>query len=469
MENKKRYSEVMTHNRMIRFALIAPIAGLLSGMWGNIQFFAVSALLIPQSLIWIIYLTYSFIDAFNDPIIGYFTDRSRKYTMKYGKRYLWIKIGVFLSPIFLILCFIVISTDVYVLTLWLILTLGIYETVLTLLEVSHNSLFPDLFREIQQRRRVSAYGGAIGGLTSIFGAIFIPVMLAIWGGATSPIAYLITTIIIVIIVYLLTIPYLKGVKETNEMREFRTHLDENGKSSSPLPEVLGRIIKDRNWIALIIANTCFVVAGACMLYGLNFFVYYYLELPIEVASIPGLAYGGVAIISVLMWIRIAKKIGVKKSYAISLFLAILGFILFFIVEELLGLTLVIAFMGVSSAANLGVVFQLAQAEAIDNASAISGKREEGTYMGVLRVFSAFSYAFQTIIFAVVTSFSGFDASLDWQDGFHQSAQAKFGLKLQMSLIPFSIIIIGFIIFVLIYNISKEKALDNVNRLIELKL
>ncbi|MFX1555403.1 MAG: MFS transporter [Promethearchaeota archaeon] len=469
MENMKRYSEVITRSRMIRFALIAPIAGLLGAMWGNIQFFAVSALLVPQSLIWIIYLIYSFVDGFNDPIIGYFTDRSKKYTLKYGKRYLWIKIGVFISPIFLILCFIAISTDILVLTLWLILLMCIFETFLTILEVSHNSLFPDLFREPQQRRKVSAYGGAIGGLTSIFGAIFIPVMLAIGGGATSPIAYLITTIIIVIIVYLLTIPYLKGVKETNEMREFRTRLDESGKSSSPLKEVLGRIIRDRNWIGLIIANTCFVIAGACMLYGLNFFVYFYLELPIQLASIPGLAYSGVAIISVFFWVKIAKKIGVKRSYTISLFLAVIGFLLFFIVEDLFVLTLVIAFMGLSSAANLGVVFQLAQAEAIDNAAANSGKREEGTYIGVLRVFSAFSYAFQTLIFAIVTAFSGFDASLDWNEGFHQSIQAKLGLKLQMSLIPFTIIIIGAILFVLTYKISKEKALENVDRLIELKL
>jgi GPH family glycoside/pentoside/hexuronide:cation symporter len=469
MEHQTKYSEIITRKRMLRFALIAPVSGLLFGMWGNVQFFAVSALKIPQSLIWIIYLTYSFIDAFNDPIIGYFTDRSRKFTLKYGKRYLWIRIGVLLGPIFLILCLIPISTNLILLTLWLILTMGIFETFLTLLEVSHNSLFPDLFREPQQRRKVSAYGGIIGGATSIFGAIFIPLMLGIWGGATSPIAYLITTLIIIIIVYLLVSPYLKGVKETDEMREFRTKLDEAGKSSSKLREVLGRIIKDRNWIALIIANTCFVIAGACMLYGLNFFVYFYLELPIQYASIPGLAYSGIAIISVLLWIRIARKIGVKKSYIISLSLAVAGFFLFFLIQDLGGLTLVIAFMGVSSAANLGVIFQLAQAEAIDNAAVLSGKREEGTYIGILRVFSAFSYASQTIIFAIVTSFSGFDANLDWADSFHQTALAKLGLKLQMSLIPLGIILIGVIVFIFMYNITKEKAFENTEKLVELNL
>ncbi|MFW9949541.1 MAG: hypothetical protein ACFFKA_05395, partial [Candidatus Thorarchaeota archaeon] len=61
------------------------------------------------------------------------------------------------------------------------------------------------------------------------------------------------------------------------------------------------------------------------------------------------------------------------------------------------------------------------------------------------------------------------ANLDWIDGFHQTPLAKLGLKLQMSLIPFFIIIIGAILFILMYKISKEKALENIDRLIELKL
>jgi len=458
-------SERLLNRRMRRFALIAPVAGLLSGMWGNIQFFAASALLIPQASIAIIYLVYSIVDAFNDPIIGYISDRSSKFTTKYGKRYPWIIIGVIATPIFLLLCFIQISTNRIISVVWLIITMAIYETFLTIHEVSHISLYPDMFREQDQRGKVNTIGAIIGGLTLIFGALFFPIMIGLWGGENEPMAYLITTIITIIIAYSIAIPYLKGVKESKEMKIFRSELDEKGRSSSPLKEVLVRIFKDRNWMAIIIANTTFVIAGACMLYGINFFVVYNLELPIENASIPGVCYSAVAIISAPIWIKIAKKIGVKKTYTISLFLNTLAFFLFFFVRNLLEMTLSLMLVGVASSASLSVIFHLAIAEAIDNATINSGKREEGTYNGVLRIFSAFSYFFQTLIFAIVGTLYGFDAAL----GTNQTNRAKLGLNIQMSLIPMFISVIGAIIFLFMYTISKEQAQENVKKLIEIGL
>lgn len=153
--NREKISKRISSKKMVQFTLIAPVAGLLSGMWGNIQFYAVHALFIPQILIAIIYLAYSIIDAINDPIIGYMTDRSKKYTAKYGKRYIWILIGVISTPILLILCFIPISTDVIISAIWLVIIMAIFETSLTLHEVSHASLYPDMFREQYQRRKVS--------------------------------------------------------------------------------------------------------------------------------------------------------------------------------------------------------------------------------------------------------------------------------------------------------------------------
>jgi Na+/melibiose symporter-like transporter len=83
----------------------------------------------------------------------------------------------------------------------------------------------------------------------------------------------------------------------------------------------------------------------------------------------------------------------------------------------------------------------------------------------LRVFSAFSYFFQTLIFAIVAIFSGYNPAL----GTRNSEIAKFGLKLQMSIIPMIILLIGAIIFVLMYKISKEDAIKNKEKLIEMGL
>ena len=87
---------------------------LLFGLWGSLQFYAVTVLLIPIFIIPVIYLIFSIVDGFNDPLIGYYTDRSKRFTEKYGKRYPWIIIGIILAPIPLILAFIPISSSVIV-------------------------------------------------------------------------------------------------------------------------------------------------------------------------------------------------------------------------------------------------------------------------------------------------------------------------------------------------------------------
>jgi len=50
---------------------------LLFGVWGNVQLYAVTVLLIPLYLIPIMYLIYSIVDSINDPLLGYYTDRSK--------------------------------------------------------------------------------------------------------------------------------------------------------------------------------------------------------------------------------------------------------------------------------------------------------------------------------------------------------------------------------------------------------
>lgn len=462
---RSKDSENISTKRMISFALGAPIGGLLFGMWGNIQFFAVVVLLIPQSIIAIIFLIYSIIDGFNDPILGYITDRSKKYTAKYGKRYLWILIGAIISPVLLILCFVPISSSVIGASIWLCIIMLLYESFRTLHEISHSSLFPDLFRDDAARRKVIWIRGIIGGISAILSAVSLPIILGALGGETSLMAYIGTTIIIVVIVYLLIIPYMKSVRESDEMKKFRADLDEIGKSTSPIIEIIKRVLKNRNWMAIVIANFSWAIAGACMLYGLNFFVVYNLELGIAYVAFPALAHSVIGIVFAPIWMKIAKKIGIKKTYTISLALNTVGFLFFFLVNSLITLTLVISFVGIATSANAGVIFTIATAEAIDDAAINSGKREEGSYFGILRVFSAFSYFFQTFIFAVVAGITGFDSAL----GLGQSDAAKFGLNFQMSIIPMFIILAGTIIFALMYKIKKEDAEANKSKLKELGL
>jgi GPH family glycoside/pentoside/hexuronide:cation symporter len=462
--SKNKYSEELNTKKILFFTLNSVISGFLFAMWGQIQFFAAAVLLIPLAIIPLIYLFYSIIDGINDPIIGYLTDRSKKFTLKFGKRFPWILIGVIFSPILLLLCFIPISSNLIVLVIWICIMMVLFESSLTLYEVNHSALFPDLFRDPAQRRKVSGIGGIIGGIIGIIAAVMIPLFIANLGGLTVT-AYIGTVLIVIIIVYILIIPYSLGVREPVEMKKFRAELDVSKKASSSVKEVLTCIFKDKNWMAIIIANFCWAIAGACSLYGLNYFVTHYLGLSIGFTAYPLLFLGTVSFLCVPIWIWISKKIGVRKAYTAGLSINIIAYFLFFFVNDLNGVILVYAFAGIGYSATYGVLFNLLWAEGIDNAAVKTCKREEGSYNGILRVFSAFSYFFQTLIFAIVAIFSGYNPAL----GTRNSEIAKFGLKLQMSIIPMIILLIGAIIFVLMYKISKEDAIKNKEKLIEMGL
>jgi GPH family glycoside/pentoside/hexuronide:cation symporter len=443
---------------MIFFSFQGIISGFLFGMWGQIQYFAVDTLLIPQLLIPLIYLVYSIVDGINDPIIGYLADRSKRFTSKFGKRFPWIIFGVIIGPIFLVFSFIQISSSIAISVIWLIIIMTVYETFMTSFEINHNALFPDLFRESSHRRKLTIIGAILGGIITIFAGALIPSLI-------SSTNYLTTVIIVVLIVYISIIPYSFGIREPAEMKSFRAELDKTDRSTSPVRDVVKRVFKDKNWMGITIAIFCWSVAGACFIYGLNFFVEHNLGLYIGDTAIPLMMLYLVGLALAPLWTWISRKIGVMNAYILGMVCVIATDFAFVFVTNLQGIIILFTFAGIGYSATFGVIARLLQAEGIDNAAVNSGKREEGTYTGILKIFTAFSYFFQTVIFAIVSGITGYDANL----GTGNSDFAKFGLKLQMSIIPMIIIVIGTIAFILMYNISKKDATENKSKLEEMNL
>ena len=144
-QQKMKFSDEISIKRMVFYSLGGISTGLLFAMWGQIQYFAATVLLIPTSVIPLIYLIYSIIDGLNDPIIGYLADKSKRFTSQFGKRFLWIVTGLIIGPILLILNFIQISPDLLTTVIWLILIMAIYETFMTSAEIIKWRYFPIYF------------------------------------------------------------------------------------------------------------------------------------------------------------------------------------------------------------------------------------------------------------------------------------------------------------------------------------
>ena len=453
------------------WAMGGPVGLILVGMWGRIQYFSARILLIPQITIFIIFLIYSMVDAFNDPLIGYFADRSTRFTEKYGKRFPWIIIGHVTQPIFLILCFVPISFivnepgNLMLSIVWLTIMMAIYETLATISEVNRSALFPDLFRSQRERTKSIRASQVITFIYQVLiVSILIPIILGHLGGADDPNAYIGTVIISVILSYIMLIPFSYGAYENKEIKAFRAQLDRKHKSSSSAKETLFRIFSDRNWMAYVIMFSLYSIAGICFLNGLPFFFFDGLGYEVDslAAMLPRIIVLIMTFIGSLLYIPFIKKYGTKKSGIISLICFSLFFLMLFLLPiSLLNFVCIFGGLGYGAVIVTGIYIG---AEAIDKAVIQSGKREEGSYTGVLRVFTAFSYAIQTLIFAIVSSFTGYVSGnpSTYADGY-------VGLLIQISLIPFFIVIIGVIAFTLMYTITKEDALQNTEKLKQIGL
>ncbi len=172
----------------------------------------------------------------------------------------------------------------------------------------------------------------------------------------------------------------------------------------------------------------------------------------------------IAIFSAPLWIKLSKKIGASKTYLIGLIIACPPYLFFYFVSDLTGAIIAFAMGGFGYGAN-NTLFGVVSAQAIDNASIKSGMREEASYQGIFLVFSAFSRFFQTLIFTIVAIATGYVASREAD----QTTLAKWGLNLQMSLIPLIIMAIGAIVYALLYDISDKGARLNKEKLIEMGL
>lgn len=456
--------ERFSNKRMLAYSLNTVILGMMWAIRNWIQLYAAKAIGIPILYVLMIFGIYTIWDAFNDPLAGNLLDRSTKFTSKHGKRFPFIVIGIIGACICLSLLYIPITFDPLLAAFWILFIIIIYDAFQTLYELSVHSLTVDMFRDQKQRVKLSTYSHILAGIGSLLIWTIIPPILGIYGGETNPSAYFFMALIIILSISIMAIPHIWSVREPEEMKELRTRLNKEGKSSSPPKEVIIRAFKDRNWMGFIIAYVTWLVEIGCVTVGLGFYLVDGLGLPISMIGPPVVTFLLVGFAVVPVWMKIAKKLGLRKSYFCALILTSISTASFIFGTNYTLLIILAAFGGIGHGGQ-GVTLQAIYSEAIDNATLKSGIREESSYVGIMRFFSATAMFWQVLIFAIVGTITGYDPQL----GTDNSDFAKFGLILQMSVIPAIIMLISSLIFFKLYTITKEISIENKSKLIELNL
>jgi len=400
---------------------------------------------------------------FNDPLLGYLSDRSSRFTKRWGKRFPFIMIGAIpwaIIPMFLYTAPSVVLIGQLGVFFWFLIVQSINDTAFSLMDVNRIGLFPDKFRSDKDRK----IGGAITTVLETLGillGVLIPVLTIDELGPELGYPFqAITATGLGLFFIILMVP---GVREDKEMRDRRDRLNFSVERE-PFFRGLVETLKNKNFIGYMALYTVYTTSMGIIMASIPFFVQDILQLP-KLGELITLAYVFAVIGAAYIWYRLSYKLGIKKVALIgALLLSLMGLPLLFVPLGPSGLPLVIVIFVIAGFVD-GAIISMTMplfSSIIDSATLISGRRKEGIYQGTHVFFSRFGIAINAFVFWLVNLLTGYESGAT-------SELALFGLKLQVSVFPMIIMFSGTFIFWSFYKLKQLDIDANAVKLKELDL
>jgi len=406
--------------------------------------------------------------AFNDPLIGYLTDRNFKWTRKLGRRFPWILIGII--PWCFIIIFIFMAPDAsgnpWPAFFWLVFFLFLHELFITLTDVHGGILRADKFRTEYERRRYSGFFGVFDMIAMALGTAIPPLLLF---GPTQG-DYVTMAIIISAIALVFAVLFLiNGAREDKVIidRYYATEY-ERLKFISGTIEVL----KHKNFLGFWLSIAGFGVATTILTGMIVYVVVFLLQQSTDFITIFMAIFLVGAMISVPIWLRILKKVvDSRKMYligCIGLIAALAPITFFQTMIDLIILLFIAGFaMGCLWTIQIPIIFSNVQ----DDFVIITGRNQKGMLIGGWAVLGLFTAFIDELLISTVFTLTGFDSGLADYDALVASGAdvglVMLGIRLLVGIIPMCAMVLSTIAFWKIYDLTHEKVLENKQKLKEL--
>ena len=334
---------------------------------GFYMFYYIDELGLAVAMAAIINVVYAIWDAVNDPLVGYLSDNTRT---RWGRRRPWLLAGLPFYVGILILVYAVPEPfqGGNALFWYALVIFFLFEAAYTVMSVNYEALFPELFQGFRERARASSTYQGFCMVGELVGFSIPPFIYAQFGFVPMAISFA----GIAIIALLLAI--------------IRNKEDPKALKAPPmnLKNAFGDVLKDRPFLLFTIALTFLTFTTGAYTLATPFWVKYTLAASPQATSLIFATVFIVAIISVSVWGRLVRAMGIKQSWlwAVGVMAAsaiILG----------LASNLVLGVLGAAVAgAGLGgikVCREMIMASFVDHSLVLTGHRREGVYYSLLRV------------------------------------------------------------------------------------
>jgi GPH family glycoside/pentoside/hexuronide:cation symporter len=412
---------------------------------------------IPVLLVMAAYIVWGIWNAFNDPLLGALSDRT-KYKKGGGKRKIFLILSMIpLSLIMILLFSVPLGAPLLVQFIYFLVIILTFELVYTMWSVNVNAIFPEMFPTEEERAKTNIF---VKGFTilAVICASLIPTIII------SPLVpteknpsqstllqfqlmYITAGLIMAVIIFFTALIFItKGVQEKEQMTE----------TLEKRPSFINSMkftLKNKTFLKFTLANMCVWYCFTTLLTALPLYATWVLGIRGQTLLI-GIALMLALLIAAFvlpLHMKIGQKIGMRNGLMLTLGIWICLLFPFFLLGPnmiTIGI-IVIATQGIALGGALFYV-DILIGDVIDSDELEFGIKRSASYYGVNAFVHRFSQIFSIITIAIIFQGTGW-SSYEPNPG----TDIIFGLKLLMFLFPALALIIA-ILFLRSFDLHGDK-------------
>ena len=388
---------------------------------GFYMFYYIDELGLAVALAGIINVIYAVWDAVNDPLAGFLSDNTRT---RWGRRRPWLLTGLPFYVGILVLVYAVPKPFLHgnALFWYALLIIFLFEAAYTIMSVNYKALFPELFQGLRKRAHASSTYQGLSMFGELVGFTIPPFIYAKFGFVPMAISFAGVAAIVLFL----------GIIRNQE--------DPKALKAPPLDlkDAFGEVLKDRPFLLFIIAVTFLMFSIGAYTLAIPFWVKYTLAASPQGTSLIFATAFIVAILSVSIWGRLVRILGIKRSWLWSVGVGAASPIIMGLAPNLVVGAIGAAFVGVSMG-GINVCRVIIMANFVDRNLKRTGYRREGIYFSLLRVIGTLSKIPQVLALVLLSLLFGYVS------GENPGPQPENAFRFLISVFPFVFAIIAWLI------------------------
>lgn len=379
----------------------------------SLLFFYTDVKRLPPSWAAVALTIYAFYNAVNNPIIGYWQDRTR---FRLGRRIPWLRYG----PVFSLSAFAALwlppfdgAASPVALLAYFVAAIVVYDGLNSAVSNAYYALLPEMFANYRERTDVAAKMMIFLTVALLLGVALPPVIAGWVGYGEMGVAFAVVSVVAILVGHL-------GMVEDRA----------GGEPQMPLGEAVRTMFGNSTFLILTSAQTLRFVTTNSMATGMMFFVKYTLR--IDGAS-TGMILATAFIVSAVMlypWRQlVANRFEPRTTGLVAYAVVATSMVPLWFVHDLATTLMAAVGIGVGFA-GIFLMDNMLIADVIDEDEVRTGLRREAMYTGMNGMVTTMSTAIVSVAFGAIAGTYGYDSTLGTQP-----ESVASGFRVFMALLP----------------------------------